>query len=360
MVDHFARGVPSTDHSLASILAIVEATRVRSASQVAATLVIVVASILNLGCTHPVVGARVVAGAVKVGLTCLQALAMLASFILIAVALRDARTPTIVVHEAELGEGTILVRIARDALPAASNGIAKVPLLTFARVAVNLRHAIGILATGRRCQAHIDALVLVAHLILLSTVQAGGALHLLTSDIGITDEVLGTGALGLVLDRYARGIHAAHSRIIAPVATLGHARHLNARGRVGTVHITIVANVRLVTAWMAVSIAHHAVGTLARIAARSVLANGTVVARMVSALVNVHTAEPSIVLEAGLTATGRLSVANDARSMRSTVDAVARVLAHKLGTLTIERTIGIVQTLHLLAANLVVVGIAIV
>lgn len=79
---------------------------------------------------------------------------------------------------------------------------------------------------------------------------------------------------------------------------------------------------------------------------------------MVAALVNVDAIQFAIVLKASLTATGGHSLLDDACAVWTAVGAVTRVLADKIDALSVEGTIGVVQTFHSLAPCLVIVSIA--
>lgn len=59
MTVHFADRVPSTDDVLAWTLAIIEATFISSASKQTVALIVVVASVLNPWCAHPLIASIV-------------------------------------------------------------------------------------------------------------------------------------------------------------------------------------------------------------------------------------------------------------------------------------------------------------
>lgn len=261
------------------------------------------------------------------------------------------------VHEAKLRRWTIFVRIAGQSLSAASNRIAKVSFLALACVAVQLRNAKGVIAARRRGEANADALVVEANVVFLGTILARGALHPLTAHQGIANEIVGARTFRLMLHGDTGGVHSADGRVVAAIATFGHAGHQHTRRRLWTILIAIVAHVRFVTAWMFIGVAHHVAWTFAAVAARCVLADGAGMTGVKATLVNVDTVHSPVVLEARFAATSSLAVANDACAMRTTIDLVAGVLAHEVDTLSVVRTIRVVQTLHLLAASLVVVRV---
>lgn len=79
---------------------------------------------------------------------------------------------------------------------------------------------------------------------------------------------------------------------------------------------------------------------------------------MESTLVDIDANESSVVFKALFATTGRLSVPNDTRAVRPAVDAIARVLAQEVHTLSIVRTVGVVKTIDFLTAILSVVWVA--
>lgn len=242
MAEHFTDGVAATDDIFASILAVVETSVIRPTGEVVSAFIVVVATVLNSRHTAPL-EAGVVGGAVAVNRARRKTLSVFALFICVAVSGAGTGAATVVVHEAELRRGTALIGVTRQPLSTAGNRVAEEALSALARVAVSLGHAEGVVAAGGGRQADIDALVVVADVRLLSAVVAGGALHLLAAHQRIAVEVLWTAALRSVQCGDAGGVHAADGRVVAAVATLWSARHLNAGRGVGTVAIAAVADV---------------------------------------------------------------------------------------------------------------------
>lgn len=159
------------------------------------------------------------------------------------------------------------------------------------------------------------------------------------------------------MDSNATGIDSANGWIVAAVSALWSAGYQNASGRIGAVRVTVVTHIRLVTARVGICVAHQSGGALTAETARSVVADGSVVTRMESALVHIYAYETAVVFEALFATTGRLSVPDDARAVRTAVDAIARILAQKVDALPVIRTVSVVKTIDFLAAILSVVGV---
>lgn len=79
---------------------------------------------------------------------------------------------------------------------------------------------------------------------------------------------------------------------------------------------------------------------------------------VIATLVYVHTAETTVVLEASFATTRSLTITNDAGAVRTTVYSVTGIFADKVETLSVKGAVRVVQTVHLLAARLVIVCVA--
>lgn len=255
MGKHLADRISSTDDSLAGVLAVVETSEIGSTRETISALVVIIAAIFNTRHTKSL-ETSVVGRAVSVKGARRQALSVFTLFIDIAVSRTGAGAATVVVHEAKLRGGAALIGVTREAFSTASNRVTEKALFALARVAVSLRHAEGIVSAGSGRQADVNALVVIADVRLLGAVVAGSALHLLAPNQSVTVEVLWTAALGSMVAGDAGGVHAANGGVVAAVSALWCASNLNTGRGVRTFSVSVVADVRLVAAWLFVRIAH--------------------------------------------------------------------------------------------------------
>ena len=79
---------------------------------------------------------------------------------------------------------------------------------------------------------------------------------------------------------------------------------------------------------------------------------------MVSTFIDIDAIQFAIVFKASFTSTRGHAFFYGAGAVWATVNAITGVFANKVDTLTIEWTVGIMQTFHFLTAHLMVVSIA--
>ena len=109
---------------------------------------------------------------------------------------------------------------------------------------------------------------------------------------------------------------------------------------------------------MFVRIAHHVDWALACVASGKIFAYRRTMTWMVVTLVDVDAINATIVFETCFATASCLSVTNNARSVWTTVDAITCIFAYKIDTLSVEWTVGVVQTFHLLTASLMIMRVA--
>lgn len=93
---------------------------------------------------------------------------------------------------------------------------------------------------------------------------------------------------------------------------------------------------------LAVGISHQVAGAPANVASQVVFAMGSVVARMLLALINIDAVQPAIVFITEFAFTECLAVLDSARAVGSALHPVTRTFAHKIDTLLVERAVSVV------------------
>ena len=136
-----------------------------------------------------------------------------------------------------------------------------------------LWHTIAIITTSSWSKAYVDTFVVVADVSVFVAVLARCTFHFFTANQWIAEIILWTGALGLVFGCDAGGVHATDRGIIATVTAFWNTGHLNAGGRVGTIGVAVVADIRFMATWVFVRVADQILRTFATIGTRLVFAN---------------------------------------------------------------------------------------
>lgn len=351
-----ADGVPTAQHGFAGICARVVPPVARPADLVGRTVRVAEAPVDRLAVSGD---AAELVGTVAARPADLSTSPVFADFV------ASALTVGPTVHSAqalvaELSNRAAIIGGARNVLDAAGARIAVVTVPAPADGLVTLRIADGVDAAFCVALTGIVTLVPNAHLG-VATFFVSGTFHELATVFGIARVSRSTGTDGPVVDGAAVGVDAARRRVLARVSAVRRSGHVDARRSWRAVVVSLVAYVWVVASdrsLLSVSVAHEAGGAPARVAARVVLADGSVVARMLLALVSIDASEPSTVLVARDALAVRLAILDRARSVGPTLHPGARTLADKVDAFFILRAVRVVQAVDSYAAPVPVVRVS--